>query len=218
MTKVKICGITNLHDAMLCAEAGADAVGFVFAKSPRRASLSTAKAISLRLPPFISTVGVFVNAHLDPDLLRQCMPFLHAVQLHGDEPPDFVEGITKPKIKGFRIGSKEDLKAIESYVGKVNAVLLDARVEGAEGGTGQTFDWTIAAEARKFGIPIILAGGLHPGNVAEAISAVKPYAVDASSLLEISPGRKDPGKIRRFVQEVRRADLKMCSGDSSADD
>ncbi|MGQ9696606.1 MAG: phosphoribosylanthranilate isomerase [Armatimonadota bacterium] len=207
MTRVKICGITCLEDAMVCADAGADAIGFVFADSPRRVDPELACDIASQLPPFLCIVGVFVNAHTQEHLLQRCLPFLHAVQFHGDEPPSFVESVPGVRIKSFRVSDSADLEGIRPYLGRVHAVLLDTFVPGLQGGTGAVFDWSLALHARGFGAPLVLAGGLGPDNVADAVATVRPYAVDASSRLERAPGRKDPQQVRRFVREVRRADL-----------
>jgi len=207
MTRIKVCGITCLEDALLCANAGADAIGFVFADSPRRIDPELARDIAAQLPPFLCTVGVFVNAHTQEGLLQRCLPFLHAVQFHGDEPPSFVESVPSVRIKSFRVSTRGDLAEIPEYLGKVHAVLLDTFVPGAQGGTGASFDWSLAVQAQTFRVPLVLAGGLDPDNVAGAVKTVHPYAVDASSRLELAPGRKDPEKVCRFIREVRRADL-----------
>lgn len=209
MTKVKICGITCLEDALAAVDAGADAVGFVFAESPRRIQPGLAERIAGQLPPFVAVVGVFVNCHADSALLDECLPFLHAIQLHGDEPPEFAKRLPRKRIKSFRVRTSEDLRPIEAYRGAVDAILLDSRVEGFRGGSGQSFDWELARGARSAGIPIVLAGGIGPDNVAAAITEVRPYAVDASTRLESSPGRKDAALVRRFVREVRRADAEL---------
>lgn len=211
MTRIKVCGITRLDDALLCAGAGADAVGFVFADSPRRIAPELAEEIAARLPPFLCTIGVFVDAHMQERLLYRCLPFLHAVQFHGDEPPAFVESVPCFRIKSFRISTAEDLEGISKYLGKVHAVLLDTFAPGARGGTGTSFDWSLASQAKRFGVPLVLAGGLGPDNAADAVAAVRPYAVDASSRLEAAPGRKDPEKVKRFIREVRRADAALDS-------
>lgn len=217
MTRIKICGITCLEDALLCAGAGADAVGFVFADSPRRIAPELAEEIAAQLPPFLCTVGVFVDAHMQERLLQRCLPFLHAVQFHGDEPPGFVESVPRFRIKSFRISTAEDLEGISEYLGKVHGVLLDTFAPGARGGTGMSFDWSLASQAKRFGVPLVLAGGLGPDNAADAVCAVRPYAVDASSRLEAAPGRKDPEKVRCFVREVRRADAAFeCERGDSA--
>jgi phosphoribosylanthranilate isomerase len=195
--RVKIDGITSREDALLAVEAGAHALGFVFAPSPRQVTPDQAAEISAALPPFVHTVGVFVDGDVEAVLAR-CS--LDAVQFHGDEPPEVlgrVRGVRR--IKAFRVAGSRDLEAIARYVDCADAFLLDARVPGIAGGTGQTFPWHLAREARRYGRPIILAGGLTPENVAVAIETGAPDAVDVSSGVEASPGRKDPDLVRRFV-------------------
>jgi phosphoribosylanthranilate isomerase len=195
--RVKIDGITSREDALLAVEAGAHALGFVFAPSPRQVTPDQAAEISAALPPFVHTVGVFVDGDVEAVLAR-CS--LDAVQFHGDEPPEVlgrVRGVRR--IKAFRVAESRDLEAIARYVDFADAFLLDARVPGIAGGTGQTFPWQLAREARRYGRPIILAGGLTPENVAVAIETGVPDAVDVSSGVEASPARKDPDLVRRFV-------------------
>ena len=202
--KVKICGITNLDDARRSAECGADALGFVFyPKSPRSVDPKTAARIIKGLPPFITAVGVFVNETLDVvnKLINECG--LDGVQLHGTEGPGYCEKIINAKvIKAFRIAQEADIGALKDY--PVSACLLDAFQEGLQGGTGKTFDWAIAAAAKQFG-NIILSGGLTPENVQDAIMRARPYAVDVSSGVESRPGKKDPEKVRRFIEKALRA-------------
>ncbi len=194
---VKICGITNLEDARMAVKAGAHALGFIFASSPRQVTPEQAAAIIAGLPPFVHTVGVFVDQDV-AGVLAVCP--LDAVQFHGDEPPDVVASHTGVRrIKAFRVGCNADLDALPAYCSVADAFLLDARVPGMAGGTGQTFPWRLAAEARRFGRPIILSGGLTPENVATAIAEGRPDAVDVSSQVEWAPGRKDPDRVRRFV-------------------
>jgi phosphoribosylanthranilate isomerase len=203
MVKVKICGITNLEDALTAVEAGADALGFVFySRSPRHILPEQAAEIIRRLPPFVQTVGLFVdevpvtvNSTAD-----QCG--LDVVQLHGDEPPDYCSRIYRRVIKAFRVKDNFSLDAISDY--QVAACLLDAWSPTAHGGTGRTFNWDIAAAAAAQR-PIILAGGLTPENVAEAVRRVRPYAMDVSSGVESSPGRKDADKVSRFIIQAKQA-------------
>jgi phosphoribosylanthranilate isomerase len=195
--RVKICGITNLEDALMAVEAGAHALGFVFAPSPRQVTPECAAEIISRLPPFVQTVGVVVNQDAEA-ILARCP--LDAVQFHGEEGPEVlaqVEGVRR--IKAFRVGAAADLEPLERYQEVAHAFLLDARVPGIAGGTGQTFPWRLALEARCYGRPIVLAGGLTAENVTAALEAGRPDAVDVSSLVERSPGRKDPERVRRFV-------------------
>jgi len=201
MTRVKICGITNIEDALSAVEYGADALGFVFAKSPRRIRPEDAKKIIAKLPPFVAAVGVFVNeeASIVAKIAREAG--LAAVQLHGDESPLYVEGLIPLKvIKSFRIRSREDLAGIRKY--KCSAVLLDTRVEEVAGGSGRPFDWSIL-EGIAFKHPVVLAGGLTPDNVARAVSRVRPYAVDVSTGVESSPGKKDRELLQKFISNAK---------------
>jgi len=201
--RVKICGITKQEDAMAAARLGADAVGFVFADSPRKVTLEQAMDIGSKLPPFVARVGLFVNA--DPAAIREAWGklSLDLVQLHGDETPSFCEALNDLRtMKAFRIGRKEDLDAVFQY-SSVHAVLLDARVKGLRGGSGRSFPWEWL-ESWKAPKPWILAGGLDPTNVEAAISRWKPYAVDVSSGVESEPGIKSQDKIRRFMEAVHR--------------
>lgn len=213
--KVKICGITNLEDAIISAEYGADAVGFIFFKrSPRCIDVKTAKGIINALPPFITKVGVFVNEGRDRINKIIDEAGIDIIQLHGDEPPEFCNGFKKGVIKAFKIsdegrwvrGSRKvvgqglSLASLLKY--RVSAYLLDTFEEGVEGGTGKAFNWEIAKEAKRFG-RIILAGGLTPDNVADAIKRVKPYAVDVSSGVEERPGKKDPVMVREFIERAK---------------
>ena len=201
-TKVKICGTTSLNDALLAIESGADAVGFIFYKeSPRNISEKDVKDIVVRLPPFIETVGVFVNETSDKvnRIAEQCR--LTAVQLHGDESPAFCRRIKRRVIKAVRVKDAESLKGMSGY--DVSGYLLDAFNEESRGGTGKIFDWNLALRAKKQG-PVIIAGGLNPFNVYTAIHRVKPYGVDVCSGVEKSPGIKDPGKVCEFIKAVRK--------------
>lgn len=201
MIRVKICGNVTLKDTMTAVEAGADAVGFVFhARSPRVVSPKAVAEIVSHLPPFVMAVGVFVNEK--PDVVRQIMSDcgLAYAQLHGEESPQYCAELRFPVLKGIRVRSREDLAMLSLY--RVKAILLDAYVEGVVGGTGTTFDWALAVEAKAWG-PIILAGGLTPDNVVEAISLVQPYGVDVSSGVEAAPGVKDHAKVRAFVENVK---------------
>ena len=200
MAKIKICGITNLSDAQAASQLGADAVGFIFAKSPRRISPSKAGKIAASLPPFISKVGVFVNEKSSRvnKIAKECR--LDYVQLHGEESPEYVKKIKLPVIKALRIKDRSTLRQIKKL--KVEALLLDTYEKGRRGGTGKTFNWNIAKAAKKFGIPVILSGGLTPGNVSRAIKKVKPYAVDASSGVELYPGKKSIMKLKKFIKRA----------------
>jgi phosphoribosylanthranilate isomerase len=200
--KVKICGTTSLKDAFLAVESGADAIGFIFYKmSPRNISQKEAKEIILQLPPFIETVGVFVNETSDKinRIAEQCK--LNSIQLHGEESPALCRRVKRKVIKAFRVKNADSLKSLASY--DVSGFLLDSYNDGSKGGTGQVFDWNLALRVKKQG-PVILAGGLNPYNVFTAIHRVKPYGVDVCSGVEKSPGIKDHEKIREFIKSVRR--------------
>ncbi|MCD5401734.1 phosphoribosylanthranilate isomerase [candidate division NPL-UPA2 bacterium] len=201
MTRVKICGLTNLEDALAAAELGADALGFVFAESPRRISLERAAEIVRSLPPFLTCVGLFVDEL--PEMVREAIKEcrLNALQFHGTESPDYCRQFMIKTIKAFRLRNENSLETIPHY--RVDAYLLDTYVEGIPGGTGESFNWDLALRARELGRPIILAGGLKPDNVAEAIGRVKPYGVDVSTGVEAEPGKKDYKKMKEFIKIVR---------------
>ena len=199
--RIKICGITNEEDGLAAAKFGADALGFVFAPSPRRISVERAREIIKVLPPLVQTVGVFVNEDPEKVLSTAAACGLDILQFHGDESATYCSNFDRRVIKAVRLQSRDDLDNLPKYVNVVDALLLDTYVADKLGGTGITFDWKLAVEARGYG-RIILAGGLNPENVAAAISMVKPYAVDASSGLERSPGVKDHEKMAKFMREA----------------
>jgi phosphoribosylanthranilate isomerase len=203
MTRIKICGITNLADALQAVDAGADALGFIFVENtPRFVTPEQAEAVIRRLPPFVTPVGVFWNhapGHVKA-VAETCG--LAALQLHGDEAPDEVVGYSLPVIKTIKLGDRADLRRLSAY--SVTAFLLDSPARWSEGETRHPIPWRLAGEASDHGT-IILSAGLTPGNVAEAISVARPYAVDVNSGVEASPGRKDPVKVREFVAAVRGA-------------
>jgi len=201
MVRVKICGITRLEDALHAVDEGADALGFVFhGKSPRYLSPGQAGEIIKAIPPFVQAVGLFVNAEADfvNEIADRCG--LDIVQLHGDEAPEYCELIRRRVVKAFRVKDTQSLDSIKYY--QVAGVLLDAYSPNVYGGTGLLFDWDFAAGASGYG-PIILAGGLTPDNVQEAVKRVSPYAVDVSSGVESEPGRKDPEKVRNFIRRAK---------------
>jgi phosphoribosylanthranilate isomerase len=201
MLRVKICGITSLEDALAAAEAGADALGFVFAPSPRRIAPEAAAAIIRELPPFVTTVGLVVDQ--DPTPILTACP-LDVIQFHGSEPPEAVAALARRAYKAFRLRTEADLEPLARY--ECAAHLLDAFVPGVAGGTGQAFPWELAVSARAPGRRIIVAGGLTPANVAECVRVTRPYGVDVSSGVEAAPGRKDAAKVRDFIQAARTAD------------
>ncbi|NIP99100.1 MAG: phosphoribosylanthranilate isomerase [Nitrospinaceae bacterium] len=199
--KIKICGMTNLDDARLAVENGADAVGFIFyKKSPRCVTEKTVKEINAQLPPFIHRVGVFVNETAERINRIAASCGLSAVQLHGDESPAFCRKIKSRVIKAVRVENAASLKNLSRY--PVDGFLLDTFKKGQWGGTGQVFDWALAKRAKQYGA-VIVAGGLNSRNVREAIRRVQPYGVDVSSGVERSPGIKDPKKIKAFLKAVR---------------
>lgn len=202
--RVKICGITSIEDAVAAVNAGADALGFMFyERSPRRISMDMAAAIKNALPPFVVKVGVFADA--TENVVRSAaLCGLNALQFHGNETPDFLKRFSPiTTIKAFRIQNPGSLAMLPTY--NTSSWLLDSYTPAQLGGTGTTFNWDLAIQARKFGRPIILAGGLTPENVAEAVRKVRPYAVDVSSGVEFAPGKKDPAKIAAFIQAARSA-------------
>ncbi len=201
-TKIKICGITNIEDARAAVEYGADAIGFVFyKKSSRYIEVEKAQKIISLLPPFISTVVVFVNESYKniERVIDKC--HLNILQLHGNEDKNFCTRFSLTVIKSIKIKDEKSLENMERF--KVSAFLLDSFSENIPGGTGKSFDWDLAVRAKKYG-NIILAGGLTAENVKDAISKVKPYGVDVSSGVEIKPGKKDHEKMRRFIEEAKR--------------
>ena len=202
MTKVKICGFTNAENARQAALAGADAIGLVFYdKSPRHVSIDVAREIVAMLPPFVNRVGLFVNAN--PSLIDEvlCEVALDTLQFHGDETVNECMQYDMPFIKSVGVSSETDLKKISNDFSKASALLLDSYSSNTYGGTGTPFDWTLACV--EIELPVILAGGLNPDNIAEAISQVKPYAVDASSGVESAKGVKDIDKIKSFISNIR---------------
>jgi phosphoribosylanthranilate isomerase len=200
--RVKICGITNLEDALLATSLGANALGFIFyPKSPRAVTPDAARQIIAQLPPLVLSVGVFVNEDAALVLEVAEMVRLDWLQLHGEEPPEYCRHLNRNVLKAIRVRDRESLAQMQPYQGLVRAFLLDTYTSGQHGGTGQSFDWTLAREAQAYG-PVVLAGGLRPDNVAAAIKAASPAAVDVASGVEATPGRKDPEKLRAFFQAL----------------
>jgi phosphoribosylanthranilate isomerase len=200
-TRVKICGITSIEDALAVAAAGADAIGLVFAeKSPRFVDIARARAIARALPPFVTVVGLFVDA--PPERIREVLGQvpLDLIQFHGRETPEQCRGHGRPYIKAITMGEGVDPGAQARAYDDAAGFLLDAYSPAAAGGTGEVFDWNRVP--RDFGRPLILAGGLTPANVAAAIRQVRPYAVDVSSGVEKGKGIKDPAKISAFMRSV----------------
>jgi phosphoribosylanthranilate isomerase len=203
--KVKVCGITNAEDASAAVEAGADALGFIFYEhSPRYVVPAVASRIIAELPPLVLPVGVFVNEGMATvrSIMDTCG--LAMAQLHGDESASYCRELSRPAMKALRLKDRGSLLALAEYQGRggVRGFVLDSFSEIAYGGTGQVTDWTLAAEVAK-STPILLAGGLTPDNVAQAVRTVRPYGVDVSSGVESAPGKKEHAKLRAFVEAVR---------------
>jgi phosphoribosylanthranilate isomerase len=199
---VKICGITNLADGLAAAEAGADALGFVFCEqSPRYVSIEAAAGVIRGLPPMLMKVGVFVNAPEDLVLraARECG--LSLLQFHGEESPEYCRQFGLMSMKAFRIRDAASLEAVRNY--ETEAWLFDAYSPAARGGTGESFNWDLTLQARSWGRPIFLAGGLTPENVADAVRRARPYGVDVSSGVEAAPGKKDHAKVKAFIQAAK---------------
>lgn len=203
MTHVKICGVTSVQDVELCVAAGVDAIGLNFASgSPRCLTLAAALPLAQAIPSHVLSVGVFVNADLAQLLEYKRVLSLGCLQLHGDESPELLAQVLPHAYKALRVRGADVLAEAARYAGE--HLLLDAYVPGAHGGTGARFDWNLArdlGQVRK----VTLAGGLTPDNVAEAISLAQPFCVDVASGVELSPGRKDPERVRAFVRAAKGA-------------
>ena len=205
--RVNICGITNKSDALAAVEFGADALGFIFYRASQRfVEQDVAAEIIRELPPFVTKVGVFVDAQVEEirETTRACG--ISTVQLHGRESPEFCEEIAKAGldvIKAFRMKNAGSVGEIEKF--RTKAYLLDSYVPGELGGTGAVFNWDLAKTAKQSGRPIILAGGLTPKNITFAVESVQPYGVDVSSGVEVSPGKKDLEKVRSFIERAKGA-------------
>lgn len=203
MTRIKICGITRVEDALAAAEAGADAIGLVFyAPSPRSVDASQAAHIVAALPPFVTTVGLFVDA--EPDAVREVLSQvpLDVLQFHGDETDEYCRQFGRPFLKAVRVQSAEQLTDVAARWPGASGILLDSYKPGVPGGTGEVFDWRLVPVNRDWNL--VLAGGLTADNVQQAISEMRPWAVDVSGGVEASKGIKDVAKINAFVQEVKR--------------
>jgi len=203
VVRIKVCGVTDPGQAVQIAGLGVHAVGLVFAKSPRRVDFETGRRIVAVLPPMIQAVGVFVNEA--PDRIREAVAYcgLDLVQLHGEEPPEMCRSLGPRVMKAWRIRELADVDGLLPYQDWVRGFLLDAWSPGVHGGTGETFDWSIAVEAkRRLSRPIILAGGLNPANVREAVARVAPWGVDVSSGVEVCPGVKDLWAVKQLCMEL----------------
>jgi phosphoribosylanthranilate isomerase len=206
MVRIKICGITREEDAIAAAHLGAHALGFVFyEKSPRRIQPAAARNIIRRLPPFVTAVGLFVNA--DESFVRSVLAEvpLQLLQFHGDETATECERFGMPYLRAVRMRRETNLLQYAQQFAAAQGLLLDAHVEGIPGGTGQRFDWQWIPG--NLSVPIVLSGGLNPDNVAEAVRQVKPWAVDVSSGVELSKGLKDHAKMKAFFDGVRHASV-----------
>ena len=207
-TRIKICGITREQDVSAVASNGADALGLVFyEKSPRHISVQQAARLIHAVPPFITVVGLFVNPTVD--YVREVLAkiSLDVLQFHGEEAPEFCAQFGRPYFKAIRVKAGVDLVQCASRYAGAQGLLLDAYVEGTQGGTGESFDWALIPH--DLPLPVILSGGLHAGNVAAAIKQVRPYAVDVSSGVEAAKGIKDAAKIAAFINEVKQIDLQL---------
>ena len=209
MTQVKICGITNLEDALAAAEYGADALGFVFApESPRFVPVEAVRKIVAALPPFITTVGVFTSG--DEKVIRDAVAEcgLDLIQFHGPFPSAVVDSFSSRAIRVVRVSDEKSLEELAHTPAR--AILLDTFHPDLQGGSGVSFDWELAFRAKKYG-RIILAGGLTPENVGEAVTRVAPYGVDVSSGVEMRKGKKDLTRLREFISSAKMAGGRLAS-------
>lgn len=208
-TRIKVCGITRPEDARDAIEFGADCLGFIFApQSPRKIDPEVAREIIKNIPPFVDAAGVFMDeeAAVVEEIVQYCG--LTLAQLHGSESPGYCRDFPGRVIKAFRIGSFSEDSQLTPYAGTVQGFLLDTYNQSIVGGTGEVFDWQLVDKLNPPG-PIILAGGLNPENVEEAICTVRPFAVDVNSGIEIEPGIKDTQKLKQFIAEVRKTDARL---------
>lgn len=204
MTRIKICGITRVEDALIAAEAGADAIGLVFYEaSPRSVTIDQAKMICKAIPPFVTTVGLFVNA--SKNLVHQVIAEipLNLLQFHGEETASYCDQFNCPWIKAIRVHANVDISTEIASYANAQGILLDSYVAGVQGGTGKTFDWSLIPHSITK--PLILAGGLTVNNVQQLIKIVKPYAVDVSGGVEVSKGIKDACKMKAFIKKVKNS-------------
>jgi phosphoribosylanthranilate isomerase len=207
-TRIKICGITREQDLQAAVRSGADALGLVFyEKSPRHLAVQQAAQLARAVPPFVTVVGLFVNPSVD--YVREVLAkvALDVLQFHGEETPEFCAQFGRSYLKAIRVRAGVDLIQCASRFAGAQGLLLDAWVEGMQGGTGESFDWALIPH--DLPLPVILSGGLHAGNVAAAVRQVRPYAVDVSSGVEAAKGIKDAAKVAAFINEVKRADVQL---------
>ncbi len=206
-TRVKICGITRSEDALTAVDAGASAIGFIFARSsPRYVSPDKARTIIRGVPPFVTPVGVFTETTRPEALAMVAKSGIRSVQLHGENDLREFEDFPVPVYRVFLVSAEFNVETLRGYRG--SAFMLDTFKEGVPGGTGERFDWTVAAESKKYG-RLILSGGINPGNIAEALRRVAPFAIDVNSGVESSPGIKDPDKIRLLFHALRDAEMSL---------
>lgn len=205
MTFVKICGITNIEDALAAVSSGANLLGFVFAESPRQVEANTVRSIQRMLGGDVKTVGVFTDESDDVlSIIDKCT--LTYAQLHGGQSEDFARRIGAERvIRAVRVRNENSIKRLAEFTAAAY-YLLDTYKPGIAGGTGEVFDWDLAVRAKSLGKPVFLSGGLTPENAREAIKTVRPFGVDVSSGVEVSPGKKDHAKIKEFIDHVREAD------------
>ena len=208
MVRVKVCGITSREDALLAVKLGADALGFIFAPSPRLVIPEVVRSIICALPPLVQTIGVFVNEN--PKRIKEIIRFcgLDLVQFHGDESPEVCKEFMPRAIKAIRLKHKSIIEDIGPYLGKVRALLFDTYSRKKRGGTGKIIDLGIAVRAKQARIPIILAGGLNPGNIEDSILRVRPFAVDVNSGVEERPGKKSPVLMREMMEKIGKINIK----------
>lgn len=202
--KIKICGLTNKDDALNAIALNVDALGFIFYEhSPRYISPEVVETFVLDLPPFINTIGVFVNATPDyiNSVVKRCK--LNGIQLHGSEPPEFCTQFSLPTIKAIPVREHSDITTIPKYKGCVNGILLDTKAENVHGGTGKTFDWGLALEAKEYDTPLILSGGINAKNIEKALKMVAPYGIDICSGVEKEPGIKDYNKMQELIGAIK---------------
>lgn len=202
--KIKICGLTNKEDALNAIALNVDALGFIFYEhSPRYISPEKVETFILDLPPFINTIGVFVNAKADyiNSVVKRCK--LNAIQFHGSETPEFCTQFSLPTIKAIPVREHSDITEIPKYKGCVNGILLDTKAENVQGGTGKTFDWGLAIEAKEYDTPLILSGGINSKNIEKALKMVAPYAIDICSGVEKEPGIKDYNKMQELIEAIK---------------
>ncbi|MEO6421443.1 MAG: phosphoribosylanthranilate isomerase [Candidatus Nitrotoga sp.] len=208
MTRIKICGITRVEDILAASNSGADAIGLVFyEKSPRYVTLKQAAKLAAVIPPFVTLVGLFVNASAEAVQETLHHVPLDVLQFHGEEEPKFCAQFNRPYLKALRVKYGVDLVQCAARYKDSQGLLLDAFIEGKHGGTGVSFDWTLIPH--NLPLPVILSGGLHASNVTDAIKQVRPWAVDVSSGVEASKGLKDSVKIAAFINEVKKIGLQL---------